>query len=366
MWTKTVFQERHWQSPWHTRDQNRQITMSLPLKVLLKTIAIAPAWLAVPLVIWWTDPHGLLRPHPQDRARAETIAQGHKLAWSNTANHRGFVRELIPLMPRCDIVVLGSSRVFRLHAEPFQPRSFMNLGITCATLEELRGIAALLHHEGKSPQHLIVGVDPWTLNPHHLRRSPDRILREAGLIAPIDFRQESTRTALLLSSPGYFQLSLQSLLGHHQPDADENFWRLPDGSFNVPDLPGAPNTTPEERGDVRVQEAIRDRIWSEYSFTSGEKPLQDAFAEMILSMPRASILLVPLHPDYHRHIQSDAGCRHALAMEAWCRSFGATHDIPVIGSFDPDRCGMTRSDFLDAHHCNESAMQRLAEQLAKP
>ncbi len=349
--------------------KHRTTSSTIPvamLKIAAKMLALAPAWLAVPLVIWCVDPHGLLRRHPADRERAERVAQGHDIVWPDAANYRGFVAELIPRMPRCDVVVLGSSRVFRLHAEPFRPRSLMNLGITCATFEELRGIVALLRREGKLPEHLIVGVDPWTLNPNHLRRSPDRALRAAGAIAPIPLRQEAMRTTFIVISPAYFQLSLRSAAGIGETASDSGYRRLADGSFVVPELRGTPGATPEERGDVRVQEAIRDRIWTEYSFLSGEEPLQEAFAEMLSGVPRVSILLVPLHPDFYRHVQRDAGCRHALEMEAWYRSFAAEHHIAVVGSFDPDRCGMDRRDFVDAHHCHEAAMARLAEMLAAP
>lgn len=339
--------------------------MPLPLKITVKMLALAPAWLAVPLLIWWSDPHGILRPNAADRARAEQVARGEKIVWPESANHRGFVQQLIPIMPRRDIVILGSSRVFRLHGEAFAPRSVMNLGITCATCEELRGIAELLRREDKLPEHLIVGVDPWTLNPQHQQRSPDRALRAAGAVAPIPLGPEIKKTFFTLISPGYFQLSLCSALGLGETEVDRGYRRFADGSFLVPELRGTPGDTPEAQVDHRVQQAIRDRIWTEYSFLTGEALLQQAFAEMVRSVPRATILLVPLHPDFYEHIQSDAGCRHALELEAWYYSLEG-ENIAVVGSFDPGRCGMSRSDFVDAHHANEPAMARLAEQLANP
>lgn len=346
------------------------MTMPLPLKIIVKLLALAPAWLAVPLLIWWADPHGLLRPNNEDRARAERVARGEGILWSDAANHRGFVRELIPIMPRRDIVILGSSRVFRVHGEPFAPRSVMNLGITCATLEELRGIVELLRREGKLPEHLIVGVDPWTFNPQHLRRAPNRCLREAGAIEPISLRSECIRTVQTLISPAYFQLSLQSLRKEPVRSADLTSLpktvavRLADGSFRVPELFDVAGATAAERCDARVRQALHDRIWSEYAFTTGEEPLLQAFAEFMLSVPSASILIVPLHPDYYAVVQEEEACRRAFAMEAWLRSFGAEHSIPVIGSFDPARCGMSHEDFTDAHHASEAAMGRLAKELA--
>lgn len=344
--------------------------MTNRLKIAGKVLALSPAWLTVPLVIWAVDPQGLFRPHPDDRARAELVAAGQSVVWPDTANYRSFVREIIPRMPRCDIVVIGSSRVFCLHQEPFVPRTFKNLGVTCATLEELRAIVELLRREEKLPDHLIVGVDPWTFNPRHLERGPDRCLRTAGRISPCDDRRETQRQVQTLISPAYFQMSLQFWWHDHPvtaapPDlAAEIYLRRGDGSFGIPQLAGTPGKTSVERTFFRVQQAIRDQIWTEFAYHDGDEPMRQAFVEMIGRVPSVSILLVPLHPDFFQVVKSEPACQRALEQESRLRSFAAEHDISVIGSFDPAQCGLTERDFVDATHANEAVMAQFAEQLA--
>ncbi len=338
--------------------------MSLPLKIALKMAALSPAWLAVPLVIWWADPHGLLRPNPADGERARLVAAGETVVWPESANYRGFVQQVIPQISRREVVVLGSSRVFRIQGTAFAPRSFMNLGITCATLEELRGIAELLRREGKAPDCLIVGVDPWTFNPHHLQRSPDRCLRAKGEILSANPLAELKQTGLTFISPAYFQLSLQSWGRSAVQTFDDSApiddcLRRADGSFRFSELPVMSGAAVA----IRVQRELRDRIWTEYEYESGDEPLRQAFAELVLSVPSAAILLVPLHPDLYHAVQAEPGCRRALEQETWLHSFADKHQIPVIGSFDPQKCGLTAADFIDASHCDERAMQRFSQEL---
>lgn len=345
--------------------------MSRSLMIAVKLLAITPAWLAVPLVIWSVDPQGRLRPHPDDRTRAQLVSNGQAIVWPDAVNDRTFVRELIPLMPRREIVVLGSSRVFRIHQEAFAPRSLMNLGITCATLEELRGIVELLRQHDKLPDHLIVGIDPWTFNPRQLERSPDRCLRSAGAIIPSSPRREWQRVALTSISPAYFQLSLRSVMSPARvtaasvTDDADGLFRLGDGSFVLSEPPGTHGGTVRERVEARVQQAIHDGVWSEYVYDSGDELLRRAFADLIQSVPSATILLVPLHPTFYDVVRTEPGCQRAFEQETWLREFGDQDGIAVVGSFDPARCGMTADDFIDASHANEEAMLRFSREMAK-
>lgn len=344
--------------------------MTSRIKTAGKVLALLPAWLVVPFVIWNIDPQGLFRPHPHDRARAQLVAEGQAVVWPDTANYRSFVREIIPRMSRCDIVVIGSSRVFSIGQTPFVPRSFKNLGVTCATLEELRAIVELLRREEKLPAHLIVGVDPWTFNPRHLERGPDRCLRTAGRISPCDDRRETQRQLQTLISPPYFQMSLQFWLQHQPVTAaspnlsTEIYQRRGDGSFTEPGFVKTPGATPAERTQFRVQQAIRDQIWSEFAYRDGDGPMRQALIEMISRVPSVSILLVPLHPDFFQVVQAEPTCQRALQQEAWLRTFAAEHNISVIGSFDPEKCGLTGLDFVDATHAGHTAMAHFAEELA--
>jgi hypothetical protein len=174
-----------------------------------------------------------------------------------------------------------------------------------------------------------------------------------------------------MSGDRLFQLSLRSLISPpsvtaaHTMVNTDLYFRLGDGSFVVPEPPGGHGSTATERGEAHVQQAIRDGVWSEYVYHTGDEPLRRAFAELVQSVSSATILLVPLHPRFYDVVRSEPGCQRALDQETWLRTFGQEHGIPVIGSFDPARCGMTADDFLDASHANEAAMLRFSREMAE-
>jgi hypothetical protein len=75
---------------------------------------------------------------------------------------------------------------------------------------------------------------------------------------------------------------------------------------------------------------------------------------------RVIFLLTPYHPFLYEYEQIYNTDQHAgfFEVEPYLRQYAAAHDIPVVGSYDPERVGLTESDFYDGLHVKESAIAK--------
>ena len=60
--------------------------------------------------------------------------------------------------------------------------------------------------------------------------------------------------------------------------------------------------------------------------------------------------LPPSHPVTYRAITANPNYRIITNIEGYCRRVAASRGIPVICSYDPERCHLGEADFFDGMH----------------
>jgi hypothetical protein len=65
----------------------------------------------------------------------------------------------------------------------------------------------------------------------------------------------------------------------------------------------------------------------------------------------------PIHPEFY------ARCQHEmpeiLCAEKWIKEYASTHNIPVIGDFNPIALGLDSSKFHDGMHCRYEDINKI-------
>jgi hypothetical protein len=117
-------------------------------------------------------------------------------------------------------------------------------------------------------------------------------------------------------------------------------------------------------------EAVR-RIALEYTsgvpnylggFTELDADAQRLLAALVGAMQRDGVrvvlLLTPYHPTAYAGLLASRKYRIVAEAEADFRQLAARLGVPILGSYDPAVGGFTETDFYDASHTRDTALER--------
>lgn len=258
----------------------------------LAVLAIcAAAMLAIALFVASVDPYWLWR---------ERVAWGYNPALENRMR---FAKSLQVLLRRPDVVLLGSSVVYRgIDPDDVRGTSTYNLGIASLRIREAEAYVRYLLRWTR-PQRIVLGVDYFAFD--RLQRFEagfDPALAEAGYLAKAGFGAFASAMAL------------------------SDAWRLTrgkraddDGSWHRNGYKSTRPRTPEE-----IAQALQmtRQIFSKSDIASSEL----AALERIIELARREKVALSLFvPPYHRSWMeaSDSARRSGLSFDEWLRELTA-------------------------------------------
>lgn len=340
--------------------------------------------LGVAAINFIVDPAGLFR------VKTSKYEQGISeilLAQGNVANVANYDERLVQkyVIERSnikrDILVLGSSRIMQIRAGLYPSQTFFNHGVSGATIEDCIAILGMYYSKKQLPSQVIIGLDPWLLNKHNgqnrwqsLKTEYTYALAAMKMVKYSDnsllsYQNQYKKFAELISWPylkesfsRYSKMNMQKIDYYRTSDKIGNYAiKLSDGSFSYPRH--ITNRSLEQSNREAIEYANSVPIYSLGDFTEiddEKKKLFEGFIEF-LHQNGCEVLLIlpPYHPEVYKTLMSNPQYVIALSTEKYFKEFAYGRNISVLGSYDPNLCGISEMDFLDGMHLREHAIVKL-------
>ena len=129
---------------------------------------LLPIFIFIGTVNWYVDSYALLRVTYDDIAARMAEGKHVEGLEDSDYNDRNLLSARISGMDEApQVMILGSSRVYTFDHNMFGTESFYNAGLSEATIYDLLAVAGILTGQGKLPQTVVIGVDPFLFNTSH-------------------------------------------------------------------------------------------------------------------------------------------------------------------------------------------------------
>lgn len=324
------------------------------------------------------DPAHIFRPGIYEMKIAESLAKpSHIIAKSNYDERlvqKYWINHLKQIPPG---VVLGSSRMMQVGLQPPDPSLLTNHSVSGATLEDIVGIWSMLNDRKPKPDKVIIGIDPWMLNPQNNQHRWQSI------------RMEFQKLVHAWNLPGRNGASSQNHLAKWRELISGAYLRqgwesLKKQSSNKDDITLTTQTEGPEAiirfdGTLCYQDAFRHQKTSEarqkaieyarkrpiYSlknfFEPGKKEVEllEVFLRNLNHHADILLVLVPYHPEVYRAIKNSRDTAGVALAEQTVLDIAKRLNIETVGSYDPNQIGFSEDDFYDGMHVRTEAMMRL-------
>lgn len=340
------------------------------LRILSRFLLLLPILV---FMVWFSynvDRSGLFQGDLAPREAANLLLEGKDVTNFEQMDERQVVRLYIQNLTEettPEVIGLGSSRVLQFTQNIIGSGRFFNLGVTGADIRDVMTTFYLMDKEGRLPKTVVWSVDPWVLygGENSLDSRADAELYQEFLqeILHIDTGyQEPDKVELwkALAEPAYFQGNVDYYLQNRNGQA------LDDSGNAIPfqEVTGDPYNQPTaiKRGDgsILYSASYRGRDAAEVSadamlqlgtFDSlhmeGFTQLDEAQCKAVMAFIQylrsrdVNVILVlsPFYPTLYQELfnQYTYEGQHSgfFQVERWLRSYAASEDIPLIGSYDP-------------------------------
>lgn len=358
------------------------------MKYLLSFVSTACAiFLGVATLNWTTDPAGLFSTNSFGKQFASRLVSSENgLLLPDSVDEREFKRFLASMPSSADCIVIGSSHVMeigsaRRHRSFPECRQILNLGVSGAGIEDLY-VLTWLSLKSNQPKTLILEIAPWTLafgkDARWNVRYPedyDTALSSIGSgQAASTTVEKQSRWSTLISA----QYARRSLAAIRQRDTSHAI---------VP----APPTDEDTGGQLPVILSDGSLIYSaEYlanskksavplggsdyknSAPTNEARALHAFEQLVLWVRAQGIHPVLLLTPYQHNVWRLENATTVQLMketEKLAIEIGIKLEMPVVGSYRPERAGCLPDEFYDFMHPNAKCLARMTgstERAANP
>lgn len=277
-----------------------------------------------------------------------------------------------------EILVFGSSRTMLINQTFFPDNTFFNAGVPGAALEDLLACYEVFHERGLIPKRVILGPEVYMLNATldddaYLKAEYQHALERLGLA-----QFESTSPWLhwidvrytQLFSPSYFQASFAALpkfvkKGRPVPEATrepetEDRMLCSDGSLIGARIERL--RPPEAVRQMAIEFVVRpprDISWIHHLDPERQRIFETFVKSLIDEGVDVDFLLAPYHPAAYELMLKSPDFKMIMDAEAYYTAFAAQQGVDVFGSYDPNACGCTDTDFSDGHHPTKPAIARI-------
>jgi len=304
---------------------------------------------------------------------AKYLVEGYNVANVDNIDERDLQRNIIKLSKiNPSVIVLGSSRIMLIHSDYFKTNSFMNHGVSGASIEDMIAIYQLYKIKGLLPQKILIGVDPWIFNKNNGQSRWNTLAVEyesffssktsvKNLFTPFDKYYQ-------LFSPSYFQSSIKILikqvLNRKQKLPLPTKLKVNDGGTRLSD--GSISYNLEYRNvtiqdiDKKAKYHISGNIYALERYTSFDEKylhLFNMFVDEILSNNiEVEFILMPYHPLVYDFLVSKKDYKIVIDFEKYIKDYAGLKNIPVTGSLNPHLYNLNSFHFYDGMHLNEKGV----------
>jgi hypothetical protein len=348
-------------------------------RFLIKFIlVVAPMALLLALVNLGTDTANRFN-NRYEVALAKELLAGNSMTNVRNYKERLLQKLLVTQSTQCpEVLVLGSSRIMPLHQGHFPTKTFMNNGVSAATLEDFYAITELYAERGCRPRHVVLGLDHWTLNSRiNVGQNPQLFLEGRRFLSRPDAQQNgsnslaeklqygfhSATSYLELFSPSYLQVNLRAFKDAQTPNPtrqriNDTFSKFSDGSISY-------DLAYRSAKGIEVEQRVDNYLLNDFGEASQTAVVQpDILGDFMffldyLQANKAEVefMLLPYHPkvfgEMLKHGESNNG---HLESESKFREIAQARGIKVIGTFDPHALGLANDDFHDGQHCAQAVI----------
>lgn len=341
-----------------------------------RAVRLLPAILIVPATNFLVDPANVFaKQGEQETLIARELLAGKYVANFAIYDDRLIARYLLEHRPdRPGVLILGSSKTLNIGGYLFPNSNVVNASMLGATVREPLAAYEILRERHLIPDTVVIGVDPWMLNARAydsrwvaLQPYFDSAIRRLGIghwPSTATTEVQSSRIQALTSAD-YFQQSVLAIGNKKKlapwkvsdtPDND-SYTRLPDGSdaYSIgqrsygPDSAEALARKYTDKGVYLIEDHAK--VDATHVLALGR------FIDLIRRDGAVPIVaLLPYHPIVYETLSADPRYSLVLAAEDAVRKLATLHGAKVVGSYNPDRAGVTRIHFYDGHHLTERGL----------
>jgi len=351
------------------------------MKIFFKTLLyFIPIPIIIVVVNYFIDPANIFHPD-YEKGIADYLVTGKNVTNVVNYNERMLQKYFIEKISSCPgTIVLGSSRIMQINSVIVKDENLINSGVSGASLQDLVSIYSLYEKKGCKIKKVILGLDPWILNENNTQerwktladdyypfvKNKLNFVDEFHVKKPL-FNIGKYRE---LVSSSYFKTSLEYVFKginkNYIPTnriINDGFTRLTDGSIYYDKI-----YREASDGEIktRAKNAIaQNPVYSLGDFINFSHEYKVIFIKFIEYLQHNGIevefFLSPYHPIVYDYFKKNTYYHIVFQTETFFRKFASTHQINILGSYDPEKYSFDNSYFYDGFHCNEKAINLIFE-----
>lgn len=269
-----------------------------------------------------------------------------------------------------DYLVIGSSRVMTISEDCMGGSSLLNLGVSGSKLEDMVALYQICVESGVRYKKIIVGTDPTLFNANDQSSRWKSIggyyyafIGEEKVDTDAQFRKTLVRN---LFDPEYFKSALAALpatlagegeMEYVSTVFNEGGTRRPDGSLTY-----ATSYCDRPQSEVDFN-AVTCNHFSFHVFNAFSLERKELFVRFVEALQDTGAEVIfwccPYHPLFYERVMEMNGVPPSIAF---IQDFVQDSGLKLIGSFDPDRLGLSNEDFYDAFHLRKERVDDLLMQ----
>jgi Acyltransferase family len=287
--------------------------------------------------------------------------------YSPNMDERVFINSRIHVETmRPDTIVLGSSRIMQVGEHNYSHK-VLNLGVSGASVEDDLTIAYLATRKF-TPTTLIISADPWLFNKNSGQTRWKSLLGDYAdalsfINIPVTGKSTSTEAGkappfLKIYSSIYTAINNQALVAGN--DASETRDKIRrDGSRVY-------NTEYSQRSQQEIASEFQNLLYyamNDYEFSSDSYEKFARFIDVFSKKYTIVLILSPYHPKLYARIKTERPIY--LEIESFFRDFSNTHNVTIIGSYDPERVDCQETEFYDGMHPKDSCLGKILTTLSR-
>ncbi len=350
------------------------------IKIFLKKLILfVPLIIIIAVVNYGIDPGGIFNTS-KSALIAKILLSGKNAANISNFDERAFQKYYIQgLKKPKDVVVLGSSRSMGVGTSILPANlSLFNSFVSGGKLEDFEAIYFLYKTAQMLPKVVILGVDPWVFNKFAGESRWTKLLcerQEMMRLMQLPFLEDDCNKTkpinyLEILSLSYFQASVKSMIAGkiYRPwlyATDEM-----DGKTEIKRTDGTlsyPKKDRERDSAIISSEAVayakKDSVYLLDNFTDLDMERAYEFSRFLDYLKQDNVAVIfflpPYHPEAYKILSESVKYKTIVKAEILLRTLAKYRGIKVVGSYDPNFCGVTDKDFLDAAHIKEAPTVKL-------
>ncbi len=354
------------------------------LKLLKKLLLFMPVLAFMMLVSWRIDPSGLFWGSGFERMASEMLLDGEYIAGYERLDGR-LLNETYAknVKDAPEVLIDGSSRVMLIDSS-FSEKTLYNAGNVAADVYDLYNAYYIFEKEGKEPEILFLGLDPWLFSDG--REAIDKFGRsnramyaefmgeELGYEGLEYEKPDRMKRYLALIDPSYFQASVKYYFRDRSADVApvavtpeeieslDDVVKCPDGSI-IYDVEF--RTRPQASADHDAMTAATvDYIARLEGFDTLSQTCCERFIRFLDYLDAKGIKVIFYLPAYHPFLYDTMKAKEdtyhcVFELEDWLKALREERGIECYGSYSPYELGFTNEDFMDGLHLRKESIRQI-------